>query len=61
VFNLVRIAASKLTDRGKYDEVETEDSRKQDRRGDVHRASDDELCREHRFSLALVPNERPGT
>ena len=60
VFNLVGIAASNATSRSKYNEVEGEDSRKQNRRADMHCASDDELCREHCFRSAPVPNEQSG-
>jgi hypothetical protein len=59
--DLVQIAASKPTGRRKHNEIEAEDSRKEDRCGDVYRASDDELRREHRSPFALVSNERSGT
>ena len=34
-----------------HNEIEGEDSREQNRRADMHCASDDELCREHRILL----------
>ena len=45
----------------KHNEIEGKDSRKQNRRADMHCASDDELCVSIRFSSARMPNERPGT